>query len=194
MPDLHWNNDVYCTAEQKAQALGEKFYPPSKAKLEDIDTHKLLTEDYSTEQSIQLAKEVSTEEIQSIISGLRPDKSPGSDAIPNRFLKAMGCPLAEVLKNLTNACFRAEYFPKQFRHARTIILRKPGKPNYSNPGAWRSIALLNTLGKISETVLAQKITETAETNKLLPPCQMGNRKHRSTETALELLLEQIYTV
>ena len=99
-----------------------------------------------------------------------------------------------LFRSLTNACFRLSYFPKQFRHARTIVLRKPGKSNYSDPGAWRPIALLSTLGKIMETVLARKITDLAENHRLLPSSQMGNRKQRSTETALELLLEQVYTV
>ena len=45
-----------------------------------------------------------------------------------------------------------------------------------------------------ETVLTKRVTEIAETNSLLPNCQMGNRKGRSTDTALELLLEQIHTV
>ena len=79
-----------------------------------------------------------------------------------------------MLTKLVNAYFRLSYFPKQFRHARTIVLRKPGKPNYSDPGAWRPIALLNTTGKIVETVLARRITDLAESHRLLPDSQMGN--------------------
>ncbi len=194
MPDLNWNDKVYCTAEQKAEALGERFYPLTNAKLDDIDTEKLFIDDYSSEQAIHTTATTTIEEIQNIIAGSRPDKCPGSDGIPNRFLKAMGSALAEMLTKLINACFRLSYFPKQFRHARTIVLRKPGKPNYSDPGAWRPIALLNTLGKILEAVLARKITDLAENHRLLPSSQMGNRKQRSTETALELLLEQVHTI
>ena len=147
MPDLHWNNGIYCTPAQKADALGERFYPPSNAKLDDINTDKLFFRDYSAEQPILTTTATSTEEIQDIIAGSRPDKCPGNDNIPNRVLKAMGSPLVEVLTKLVNACFKLSYFPRQFRHARTIVLRKPGKPDYSDPGAWRPIALLNTLGK-----------------------------------------------
>ena len=193
MPDLGWNNKLYCTAEEKAEALGERFYPFTNAKLDDIDTEKVFFVDYSSEQAIQTTATTTTEEIQSILMGSRPDKCPGSDGIPNRFLKAMGSALVKMLTKLINTCLRLSYFPKQFRHACTIVLRKPGKPNYSDPGAWRPIALLNTLGKILETVLARKITDLAESYKLLPNCQMGNRKQRSTETALEFLLEQIHT-
>jgi hypothetical protein len=42
--------------------------------------------------------------------------------------------------------------------------------------------------------MAQRLSSLAEQQKLLPDSQMGNRKNRSIETALELLIEQIYTV
>ena len=42
--------------------------------------------------------------------------------------------------------------------------------------------------------MACRLSELAEQHKLLLDTQMGNRKNRSTETALELLIEQIYTI
>ena len=133
--------------EQHYQRLGERFYPLTNANLGDTDTEKLFVDDYSSEQAIQTTATTSTDEIQNIIASSPPDKCPGSDGIPNRLLKAMGPALVEMLTKLVNACFRLSYFPKQFRHARTIVLRKLGKPNYSDPGAWRPITLLNTPGK-----------------------------------------------
>ena len=122
MPDLSWNNKIYCTAVQKAEALGERFYPLTNAKLDDIDQEKLFVIDYSSEQTIQSTGTTTTKEIQNIIARSQPDKCPGSDGIPNGFLKAMGPALAEMLTKLANACFRLSYFPKQFRQARTIVL------------------------------------------------------------------------
>jgi len=63
-----------------------------------------------------------------------------------------------------------------------------------NPGAWRPIALLSTIGKVIETLAARRLSTLAEQEGLLPDNQMGNRTNRSTETALELLVEQIHTV
>lgn len=42
--------------------------------------------------------------------------------------------------------------------------------------------------------MAQRLSSFAELYKLLPDNQMGKRENRSTETALELLTEQIRTV
>jgi len=45
-----------------------------------------------------------------------------------------------------------------------------------------------------EALLAQRLSSLAESYNMLPNTQMGNRPKRSTETALELLTEQIHTV
>ncbi len=59
--------------------------------------------------------------------------------------------------------------------------------------AWRPIALLNTVGKLIEAAAAKRLRDAAEAHALLPDFQMGARLGRSTETALELLTEQIHT-
>jgi hypothetical protein len=74
------------------------------------------------------------------------------------------------------------------------VLRKPSKPDYSDPGAWRPIALLSTLGKVVEALAARRLSDLVEREGLLPNTQMGNRWNRSTETALELLVEQMHTI
>lgn len=51
-----------------------------------------------------------------------------------------------------------EYHPQRWRSARIIVLRKPGKPDYSLPGAYHPFSLLNTLGKLLEAVMAQRLS------------------------------------
>lgn len=86
------------------------------------------------------------------------------------------------------------YHPAPFRHSNTVVLRKPQKPSYNTAKAYRPIALLNTLGKVLEKIVALRLSKLAEEHKLLPDTQMGARPGRSTITALELLTEQIRTV
>ena len=132
--------------------------------------------------------------MQAIVQKVRPDKCLGIDKIPNWFLQSIGEPLVKALQGLLTAVNKVNYYPKRFRAACTIVLRKPSKPDYSDPGAWRPIALLSTLGKIIETLLARRLSNLAKQEGLLPNCQIGNRTNRSTETALELLVEQIHIV
>jgi retron-type reverse transcriptase len=106
----------------------------------------------------------------------------------------MGTKMAEAIARLALACWELGHYPQQFKEAHTIILRKPEKPKYSDLGAWRPIALLSTIGKVIETLIAKRIGKAAEDNHLLPDTQMGARAGRSTETALELLTRQVHTI
>ena len=81
----------------------------------------------------------------------------------------------------------------QWKHAKIIPLKKPGKDDYTFAKAWRPISLLATLGKILELVIAERISYAAETYGLLPINHFGARKQRSAEQALLLLQEQILT-
>jgi len=83
--------------------------------------------------------------------------------------------------------------PNQWRHAKVIPLKKPGKENYTIAKAWRPISLLETLGKVLESIFAERISHAVETYGLLPTNHFGARKQRSAKQALVLLQEQIYT-
>jgi hypothetical protein len=194
MPELQALNGSTATLPQaKADALAERFYPVSDANLIDIQDTSFTDESYEI-PPLLLERQVTLDDITSILRTIHPDKCPGPDSIPNRFLKAMGQPLIQAIHSLIEVCITLEYFPTAFKHARTIVLRKPSKPDYSAPSAWRPIALLNTIGKVLEVVLDRKLRTIAEEHHLFPDCQMGNRTNRSTDTALALLVEQIRTV
>jgi hypothetical protein len=70
-------------------------------------------------------------------------------------------------------------------------LPKPNKTiaQKATPGAWRLILLLNTVGKIVKTAFARRITNVAEIKHLLPDGQMGNRRERSTNLAIRIIIE-----
>lgn len=73
-----------------------------------------------------------------------------------------------------------------------MVLRKPGKDDYSNPKNYRPIALLSTIGKALESVIAGRISYLVEKSGLLPENHIGGRRGRSCEHALHLLLERTH--
>jgi len=77
--------------------------------------------------------------------------------------------------------------PSQWRNAKIIPLKKPGKSDYILAKSWRPISLLSTLGKILEAVVAERLSYAVETSGLLPASHFGARKRRSTEQALLIL-------
>ena len=74
-----------------------------------------------------------------------------------------------------------------------MTLRKEAKPDYSLPGSYRPIALENSLAKVLEKVVADRISAAAEEHALLPWNQMGARRGRSTISALSLLTSCVQT-
>ena len=59
------------------------------------------------------------------------------------------------------------------------------------PGAWRPISLVSTTGKVIESAMRDRVANAAETFRLLPEGQMGNRKDRSTEHTILLIVEAV---
>ena len=50
------------------------------------------------------------------------------------------------------------------------------------------------MGKALETIVTQRLSNLAEKHDLLPAQQMGARRGRFTETALEFLVDTVYTI
>lgn len=174
--------------EEKTEVLRDKFFPPPPyADLSDIPG-TVYPEELESDDTVSEA------EIKAAIMNTKPDKAPGVSGIPNRVLQAGLEELIPVLYCLFNACVQLAYHPRMYKKANTIVLKKPGKGDYSEAGAYRPIALLEAIGKTLEKIIAKRLSTLAEANHLLPSTQMGARKQRSTETALELLVEQIHAV
>jgi hypothetical protein len=70
---------------------------------------------------------------------------------------------------------------------------KPGKGDYSAPGAGRPIALLNRLGKVLESVIARCILTLSEEHSLLSAQHMRARPGRSIDNARDYLVQQFHT-
>jgi len=127
------------------------------------------------------------------ISRLLNNTALGPDRILNEALKTCGPLIAPWLADVARVCFAIGYYPRLGRSMTTVVLQKEGKADYSIPGNYRPIALENTLSKILEKVIADRIADTAEEHALLPQSQIGARKNRSTLSALTLLAATIKT-
>jgi hypothetical protein len=67
-----------------------------------------------------------------------------------------------------HATFMLNVCPKTWKDSITIVLRKPSKPNYSNPSAVRPIVLLDTMGKILSSCFTEDLMKMAKSHYLLP--------------------------
>lgn len=180
--------DLAGSFEGKVKVLRRTFFPPPpQADLTDI-------EDTVYPDPAETTVELTEKEVKAAIFRPKQDKAPGIDGMPNRFLRLVASEALPQLTRLFQACIDLGYHPREFKVANTIVLRKPGKDDYSEPKSYRPIALLSTLGKALETVVAKRLSDYAEEHNLLPPEQMGARRGRSTETALEIIVNAVHTV
>ena len=85
--------------------------------------------------------------------------------------------------NIANACINLGHWPKYFKISTTVIIPKPNKTSYDNLKAFRPIVLLNTLGKLIEKVIAERIQFTVTSNNFIYPSQLSGLKFKSTSDA-----------
>ena len=98
-------------------------------------------------------------EMQEALSTCSNRSSPGPDHITWSHLKFMlSSPSPPpVFLALANACISTGHWPSHFKESISVIIPKPGKPDYSTPKSFRPIALLNTLGKLFEKMLSTRL-------------------------------------
>jgi hypothetical protein len=116
------------------------------------------------------------------------------DGIPNRVLYLLISDRPTLLIRLFDACYKLNIYFTAFKRAITILLRKLKKEDYLDPKVYRLIALFNTLEKVLKAVITERIRFAAETYTLLSNTQIKGRRIRFTKTALQLIINKIYTI
>ena len=127
----------------------------------------------------------SKEEFKQAINKCNNLSMPGPDKLSWRHLKSIinqdEC-LVNII-NVANACFNLGHWPNYFKCSSTIIIPKPNKPSYDQAKMFRLIILLNTLGKLIEKVIAERLQFTVIENNFIHLSQLGGLKFKSTTDA-----------
>jgi len=85
-----------------------------------------------------------------------------------------------VIIRIANACIEVGYWPLHFKRSTTVIIPKPNKKSYNSPKAFRPIVLLNTVGKLIEKVIRERLQFNTASNDFIHPSQLGGLKFKST--------------
>ena len=174
------------TNTQKTETLSKTFFPsPPSADLSDIPNTNYP-------EPVRTNLNITSIQVKRAIEKLAPNKAPGPDEIPNHILKRCLSTLEHHILALAQQSLATGHFPQPFKETTTLVLRKPNKPNYTRPNAYRPIALENTIGKVLESIMADHISYLCETFNLIPKNHFGGRLGRTTEDAMLILTESIY--
>ena len=116
---------------------------------------------------LRVDSDIITKEMARTISRLLNNIVLGLDRILNKALKTYRLLIALWLTDIARAYFAIGYYLKLRRVITIIILYKEGKADYLLLGSYRPITLENTLSKILERVIVDRIVDIAEEYALL---------------------------
>jgi hypothetical protein len=102
-----------------------------------------------------------------IIRVLSTSKALEPNRIPNEILKILIEEILESIAQGASILFVVDTLSGRLKKSTIIALRKEGKKNYSLSSSYRLIALENTIAKIVEKVLANRLNNVAKKYTLL---------------------------
>lgn len=180
--------------DQSAELLAKTFYPDDSIST-DKPYHRMireLTENKKPENIGNLSENdppFTRAELDTVLKALNPRKAPGPDGLTSDICTTAINSDRKVFMAIANKCLSLAHFPKDWKEAYVIILRKPGKEDYTHPKSYRPIGLLPVLGKIVEKLMVCRIQW--HTTPTLHSNQYGFTPQRGTEDALYDLMEHV---
>ena len=163
--------------EEKGWILVRTFFPdkpkPSKEGSGTI-----------TPNSICKADPISREQVTRALQRLRLFKALGPDRIPNIILTKCTDLIESRLWYIFMTILekRVVLCTSEMLHYNSA--HKPGKLRYNVPKAYRPFALLNTMGKVLTSIIAEQLTFYTEKFALLPPLHFSGRPACTTNNAI----------
>ncbi|GAA6045028.1 hypothetical protein JCM8097_008501, partial [Rhodosporidiobolus ruineniae] len=128
--------------------------------------------------------ELREDEVNAALFSSRPFAAAGPDNIPNALLQMLYPHLRLRLIPLAAAALRLGHLPRPWRDAIGLVFRKPKKPDYPKPKAYRMISFERCVTKVLEKVVARRLGYLSEEGRVLAKNHIGGRRCRSVEDTL----------
>ena len=128
-------------------------------------------------------------ELKDALAGTSNLSAPGLSGVGYRPLKWVVESFPNEILTLFNDCLRLGHHPQCWRAAKVVMLRKPNKKDPFSPRSYRPITLEETLGKLLEKIIANRLQYLSNTRGWLPPNQFGGRQGHSVYDAAQRLLQ-----
>ncbi|XP_063834856.1 uncharacterized protein LOC135084043 [Ostrinia nubilalis] len=191
--DLTLTKDgAFLNPRESVNLLAETFYPKD-LEATDNEDHRRTRE--AAERVNDLGHDEHHDppftplELQTAVGSFNPKKAPGADGFTADICRRAIYQDLDAFLALANKCLEIGHFPDTWKEATVVVLRKPGKEDYTNPKSYRPIGLLPVLGKILEKMVVARMKW-----HLVPRIstrQYGFMPQRSTEDALYKLIHHI---
>ena len=138
-----------------------------------------------------LLEPVTIEEVKQNLAKCKLKSAMGIDGVSYGLIKRIPDAYMQNVANFFTSCLKLGHFPSVWKQAKVILIPKPGK-DARQAKNHRPISLLSCLGKVFERILAYKLSNYMEQNKLFAKSQSGFRSHRMTTEQLLRLSEECH--
>jgi hypothetical protein len=169
------------TATEKEEMLRRESFPPN-----DNDQY------YELPPAGSAHTRVTEQAVERALHSQSVKKAPGPDKLSFGAIRLLWKWDKERIVRLTRAAIRTGRHPAVWKRASGVVIRKPGKDDYTKLKAYRSISLLSCMGKVVEKVVAELLSEEAERRGLLSDGQFGSRKGRSAIDAAAIMVDRAH--
>ncbi|CAK1602629.1 unnamed protein product [Parnassius mnemosyne] len=179
---------------ESAKMLAETFYPRDQVEADNAEHQRIRelaekvnegTQDNSCDPPFTVA------ELKYATNSFNPKKAPGGDGFTADICQHTILHNPELYLSLANKCLELGHFPTVWKKAVVVVLRKPGKEDYTHPKAYRPIGLLSVMGKILEKMTIRRIRWHIQPGGSTR--QYGFTPQKSTEDSLYDMMEYIRT-
>jgi hypothetical protein len=185
IPPLKVADTEHTDNHDKARVFMESFFPQTQLAPVSATNLKKARQELRWEP-------ISDGEVARALAVANGRTAPGIDGLPMLIWKKIWKHTSGIILKIFRASIELGYYPAKWKTASIVVLRKlAGKRDYASPNAYRPISFLNTLGKLLEGVMAERLSHYAENFSLLPDTQFGGRPGRSPEQALLILANSI---
>lgn len=117
-----------------------------------------------------------------------PLKAPGADRLQNWVWQQVWPRVKNHVNNLFLQITATGIIPQDWKTARTIMIPKPGKADYTAASAYRPIALIITLSKFYEKLMTNHLSEQVKSHRMLHEGHYDGRPNKSGHEALAHLV------
>ena len=155
------------TNNSKSKIFYEMFFPPTNPHLLPPET------DFQYPLPRWTFTNISNDQIQLAITRLKLYKASKHSSIPNSVLIQNSKILVPHLGPLFRATNTMEYYPKDWAITDTLVLKKPGEPDYTVLSAWWPIVLSDGLGQLLNSCQAMDLVNMCEKFNILPANHSG---------------------
>jgi len=191
IPDLEVKDEITkrvkqraSTNEQKSNMFFETFFPKRVEQPAPAEQPRYPPPKWEFQTTTD-------EQIDRVIRTMKPYKASRSDSAPNSVFTHNRKILTPFLGPIYRATDTLKSYPEDWKTTETPILRKPGKSDYSAPGAYRPIVLSNGFARALNMCKTEDAAKMAEKEGLLPSNHFGGRPGMDTTDSIHMVVKTI---